>query len=609
MNYLAALCCAAAAITWDLSDLAGQRHQYPARTGSESSATVLIFAAPGCTISERARPLVEELHAEFHSGRVSLVTVIPGRWSAELLGSLKLAAGIPVLIDPDLTLTRRAAVRVTPEAVLLDARGQVRYRGRLESQGRNHVREALVELLGGKPVSRPAVAAQGCAISGLAPRVLAARPAGGSGVTGWQGVAPVLRKHCIECHQSGGAAPFSLARFADAAPRAAAIAEAVTTRRMPPWKPDPGPPHFLGERRLSPLELRALTDWNRAGAPEGDPAMTLPSPVEPPQQAIGPRLGPPGHTARMRATFPVPAGGPDLYRCFVLPSGLDQRRWVRAYEFRPGDPRAVHHALIFVDRSRAARRRDAETPEPGYPCFGVPGFLPSSALGGWAPGTGAVEYPEGSAVLLTPDSDLVLQLHYAPGGQPRSDQSEVGLYFTETPPTRRMMEVALGSRAIDIPAGAPAYRVRDHFTLPVEVMATGIIPHAHFLAKTMRGWAILPDGRRINLLTIRDWDFNWQQQYRYREPFRLPADTRLEMEFSYDNSAANPRNPSSPPRRVTWGPDSTDEMAGLHLQVTPVRAEDSEELGRALWGKMMREISRGDGADRPDRVKGSRLPE
>jgi hypothetical protein len=363
------------------------------------------------------------------------------------------------------------------------------------------------------------------------------------------------------------------------------MAEAASTRRMPPWKPDPGPPHFAGERRLSAHEIATLVQWSRAGAPEGVGAHDI---ALPPLTEW--RVGPPDRIVSLRGPFTIPAGGPDLYRCFVVPAAVDRDRWVRAFEFRPGEPRAVHHALIFIDRSGAARRRDAETPEPGYPCFGVPGFLPSASLGGWAPGTGVVTYPEGAAVRVTRDADLVFQIHYSPGGEAREDQSSVGLYFTEAAPTRRMMDIALGTRAIDIPAGTAAYRVTDHFTTPVDVIATGIIPHAHFLARTMRGWVTLPDGKRIVLLTIRDWDFNWQQQYRYREPILLPAGTRLDMEFIYDNSAANPRNPSSPPRRVVWGPDSTDEMAGLHVQITPVRNEDAEELGRALWGKLMREI-------------------
>ncbi len=104
----------------------------------------------------------------------------------------------------------------------------------------------------------------------------------------------------------------------------------------------------------------------------------------------------------------------------------------------------------------------------------------------------------------------------------------------------------------------------------------------------MKGWATLPSGERVWLIWIDDWDFDEQEQYRYVEPVALPAGTRLEMEFTYDNSVANPHNPSFPPKRVTWGAGSTDEMAGLHIQVIPDREDDLPELGRALWGKIMR---------------------
>src|SRR4051794_28736049 len=102
----------------------------------------------------------------------------------------------------------------------------------------------------------------------------------------------------------------------------------------------------------------------------------------------------------------------------------------------------------------------------------------------------------------------------------------------------------------------------------------------------MKGIARLPDGSTQCLIGIRDWDFNWQEQYRYRAPVRLPEGTRLEMEFVYDNSEENPRNPSHPPRRVQWGPGSADEMAGLHIQVLAARESDAAELAQSLWGKM-----------------------
>lgn len=400
-------------------------------------------------------------------------------------------------------------------------------------------------------------------------------------VTFTRDVAPILYQHCASCHRPGEAAPFSLLTYADAAKRAALIAKVTARRYMPPWLPEPGYGRFEGARLLSDRQIATLREWAATNAREGDSARLPPLPRFP----EGWHLSTPDLTVRMPNPFAVPADGPDLYQCFVIPLALDARKYVRAVEFRPEARRAVHHALFLLDSSGAARQHGES-----YPCFGAPGFLPSGALGGWTPGTGAVRRPEGSPATLHKGSALVMQVHYHPTGKPETDQSTLGLYFTDEPPRRQVMDIALGSRRIDIPPGERAYTVRDHFTTPVAVEAIGIIPHAHYICKEMRGWAMLPDGRKQWLLRIRDWNFNWQEQYRYAAPLELPAGTRFEMEFIYDNSEANPRNPNHPPRRVLWGPATTDEMAGLHVQVVPRDAEDAHELGQALWGKVMRMV-------------------
>lgn len=407
-------------------------------------------------------------------------------------------------------------------------------------------------------------------------------------ITFTKDVAPILHSRCVSCHRPGQVAPFSLITYEDARRRANEITAVTASRVMPPWLPAPGHVALAGERRLSQQQIDIIKKWVRAGAPEGGPAdLALPTFNEEWQ------LGRPDLVAQTAATFDIPAAGPDLYQCFVIPLSLPGDRWVRAMEFRPESRRTVHHAIVFADVSGAARKRDAEADGSGYPCFGVPGFLPTASLGGWSPGSSAVEMPEGVAAALRKGADLVVQVHYHPTGKPETDRSSVALYFSKTPPTRRLMDVALGSRLIDIPPGEARYHVRDHFTLPVDVYATGIIPHAHYICRTMRGVAVLPGGRKLTLLAIDGWDFAWQEQYKFREPVALPAGTRLEMEFVYDNSARNPRNPSSPPKRVHWGFDSTDEMAGLHVQVIPQRTEDAAELGQALWGKFMRSVGGG----------------
>ena len=510
---------------------------------------VYLFLSPSCPMSERYRPDVERLRADFPAVRFE-----------EPPGPIH-------------------GARVTPSVVVTQG-GRVRYRGRIDDRSpslgiyrapvRQDLREALEALLAGKPVPTPETAAVGCAISVSSPKQDAA-------ITFAKHVAPILFQHCAPCHRD-------LTSHQASASRAAAIAEVTRRRIMPPWKPDPGPPHFIGARRLTDAQIRLIGQWAADGAPLGSPADLPPVP----QFRDGWQLPDPDMVVRMPTPFEVPAGGDDIYTCVVVPLKLSATRYVRAFEFRPGNARVMHHALLFLDASGVARRRGTS-----YPCFGVPGFLPTASLGGWTPGFTASEYPPRTAVTLRPGMDLVLQLHYHPVGRAESDQSELALYFTDSPPTRRMMAVALGSRIIDIAPGVRRHVVRDHFTLPVPVEVTGIIPHAHYICREMRGVAILPGGKRVTLITIRDWDFNWQQHFRYAQPFTLPADTRLEMEFVYDNSDTNPRNPARPARRVQWGPDSTDEMAGLHVQVVPANDEDARELGQSLWGKIMRDLGGG----------------
>ncbi|HXK03829.1 MAG TPA: ascorbate-dependent monooxygenase [Verrucomicrobiae bacterium] len=397
-------------------------------------------------------------------------------------------------------------------------------------------------------------------------------------------VAPLLYKRCANCHHAGGVAPFALLGYADAAKRARLIAQVAAKRYMPPWLPSE--PRFQNEMKLTDAEIALLGRWAANGAPEGD-AKEAPAP---PQFADGWTLGKPDLEGAMPAEFAVPSEGLDLYQCFVIPAPSARDHWVRALDIRPGNARVVHHVILFQDTTRTARARDHGT---GYPCFGTPGFLPALGLGGWTPGFLPARNPDDMPELLHGGADLVLQIHYHPTGKPETDRTRLALYFTDQPPKRRSQDIPLSSNRIDIPPGDRTYKVTDHFTIPVDVDAIAVIPHAHYVCRSMYGYAVLPDGTRRTLLRIPEWDFNWQQQYRYKEPVRLPEDTEVFMEFTYDNSEANPRNPNHPPARVRFGPGTTDEMAGLHIQVIPVRTEDAEELSQALWGKMMRALGGG----------------
>ena len=401
-------------------------------------------------------------------------------------------------------------------------------------------------------------------------------------------IAPIIYKNCVTCHHEGEVAPFPLLRYEDVKKRATLIAEVTRKRLMPPWKPVPGYNHFADERRLTAVEIATLQRWAATGAREGNPAKLPAPPTFPTNGQDDWQLGKPDLVVTVPQPVDIPADGPDTYQCFVVPMNVPhvdvpRERYIRAVEFRPQNRRVVHHALLFTDASHVVR-------EPRYPCFGSLGLLPTQGLGGWSPGNPPITMLEGAAVPLAANSRLVAQVHYHPDGKVEHDQWSVGFYFTDNAPVRRVVDVGLASRLIDIPAGEAHYVVRAHFTTPIAVDAIGIIPHAHLLCREMRGWAIFPNGSKHWLLNLSDWDFNWQDQLRYRVPIRLPADTRIEMEFVYDNSAANPRNPHAPPQRVVHGPGTDDEMAGLHVQSIPVHMEELPELGRALWGAVMRSV-------------------
>ena len=342
---------------------------------------------------------------------------------------------------------------------------------------------------------------------------------------------------------------------------------------MPPWLPEPGHGDFVNERRLRDDEIATIAAWASHGAPQGDAA----HPPAPPVFASGWQLGTPDLVVTSEQAYTLRPGRDETFRTFVLPVPNGATRYVRGIEFRAGNDQALHHANVSLDVRRAGRRLDRADREPGFAAMPEDQVVD---VYGWSPGKVPVMEPADTAWALEEGSDLVVQLHMVPGATAQTVQPQVGLYFSATPPTRVPIVVKLESKAIDIPAGEAAHVIEDRYVLPVDVEAVSVYPHAHYLATRMEGTATLPDGRLVPLLSIPRWNIRWQDQYRYRAPVPLPRGTTLRMRFVYDNSAANPNNRFRPPRRVLWGPLSTDEMGALWLEVVPKRAGDAAILAR-----------------------------
>jgi len=395
-------------------------------------------------------------------------------------------------------------------------------------------------------------------------------------------IAPIVFKNCAVCHRPGESAPFSLLTFRDLKKHAAQVAEVTKSRFMPPWLPQAGYGEFVGERRLSDEQISLIQRWVDAGAEEGEAADLPPTPA----WRKGWQLGEPDLVIRMEQSYTLRASGRDVYRNFVIPIPLTNTRYVEAVELRPGNKRVVHHANILIDPTRSSRILDEKDSEPGFE--GMDFFSEAQRPGGyfltWVPGT--LPSVEPTPWRLDPRSSLVINMHMLPSGKDEVIEPAVGFHFTDKPAQGPLLYIFKleGDEQIDIPPGRKHFSIADDYTLPVDVEVLGVDPHAHFLGKTMQGFATLPDGTKKWLIRIDDWDFNWQDVYRFLHPVFLPKGSIVSMRYTYDNSSDNGRNPSSPPKHVVAGNSTLDEMGHLWVQF---QARDREglkllELGQAL---------------------------
>ncbi|MBI4658884.1 MAG: tetratricopeptide repeat protein [Verrucomicrobia bacterium] len=357
---------------------------------------------------------------------------------------------------------------------------------------------------------------------------------------------------------------------------------------MPPWLLEPGYGEFKDERRLSETEIRLISAWVADGAQEGNAADLPPAP----QWSEGWQLGEPDLVVTIPEAYTLPESGRDVWRTFVIPAPLQTDRYIRAMEFRPSN-KCVHHAAMRLDRTPQSRLRDERDPGPGFGGITLPDTArpPAGHMLNWLPGRSAYKSPEGLAWPFEKGADLLVQLHMQTTGKTEMVQPKIGFYFTDRPPTNHLSVFPLMVRIIDIPAGATDYKIHDSYKLPVDVQLLWINPHAHYLARQMRGWARLPDGAQRALFLIKQWDFNWQGDYSYREPVHLPKGTEVQMEYTYDNSANNPSNPNSPSQRVQFGQQSTDEMGELWLQVLTRNRRDRLVLENDFQLKTLEEMT------------------
>ena len=453
-----------------------------------------------------------------------------------------------------------------------------------ESPNRNATAGSIVLALVATIFSFAAPTANG----GVDPLPNAGKSTGPTSLTYNRDIAPIVYKQCSGCHRPGQAAPFQLITYADAKKHASEIAKVTASGYMPPWLPEPGYGKFKNERHLSPEELGAIQRWIAAGAIEGKPG-DLPTK---PTWNDDWQLGKPDLVVEVPA-YTLPAEGKDIYRNLVAAIPITERQFVKAVEFQTDNRKVVHHAFIEIDQTRHSRQRAEKEQPPGFDGMEGPEsmVMPGGQLLGWQPGKVPSENPDGLAWILNPKTDLILQLHMNPSGKPEAVKARAGFHFSSTPPTNSTFRLHLTALELDIPSGVSNYLAEQSYTLPVDASAVRVGAHAHYLARDIHGFATLPDGRREELIWIKNWDFKWQGDYGYVAPVALPKGSKVTMQITYDNTTNNVRNPNHPPKRVQFGMQSTDEMGELYFQILPGNAQDYmvlvQDYSRYFFGVTM----------------------
>ena len=418
-------------------------------------------------------------------------------------------------------------------------------------------------------------------------------------------VAPILYKNCTGCHRPGEIGPMSLLTYDDVRPRAKDIRDKVADGVMPPWHADKSHGKFANDRSLSDEDRATLLRWANNGAPKGDDNDLPPIP----KYVDGWTLGQPDAVIQMPVDYKVPADGFVEYEYFEMPTNFTEDKWIQGIEVRPGARAVVHHVIVTARPPQPERRAggftfakgmdiphgqtgaDAAAAKPVDTTHGPrQGLFPApqrlgAFIGGFAPGTSAFNLEPGSAILLRAGSTIVLQMHYTTNGKEAIDRTKVGLFFAKQPPEREVRLGTLINGQLKIPAGEKDYSISADMTTLADVSLRSLLPHTHLRGRSWEYSAIYPDGRTEVILSVPKYDFNWQTEYVFAQPLKLPKGTRIHAVAHYDNSASNKSNPD-PTLDVAWGDQTWEEMmfTGITYSIDGVKPGENLQLNLGRGG-------------------------
>jgi hypothetical protein len=502
---------------------------------SDMKAVVLMAEGTGCEASRAAVPGLKALRDQYPTQGVAVLMIdsnLPDTSAAVVKEAADQGIDMPILLDDTQLVGEALGLRRNGEVLVINPQGwKLAYRGPVSNAG-----DAVAALVNGQPVKTAKVetptSGKSCAIA-MPERD---KQAAHAKISYSKTIAPLLIDNCVTCHRAGGIGPWQMTSYDMVKGFAPMIREVVRTQRMPPWHADPHYQAFSNDRSLSKDEVKTLVHWIEAGAPRGsggDPLAEL--------KRTWPewQLGEPDLIVEI-PSFDVPATGTIPYQMPSVVNPLDHDVWVRAVDFLPGDRTVLHHIIATMGSDAA-------------------GIREGGSLGGYVPGAGPMVLPTETGILMKKDAKFFFQMHYTATGKPARDVSRMGLYFRKDAPQYQFRSAVMAKPSLKIPANTKAHTESASRTFDRDIIVYSLLPHSHFRGKASNFVATYPDGTQETLLSVPNYDFNWQTTYELATPKRLPAGTKITHSTTWDNSSQNKANPD-PNREVPWGQQTWDEM-------------------------------------------------
>ena len=518
---------------------------------SDAKAVVIMVHGNGCPIVRNTLPGLKEIRDRYRDQGVEFLLINPNLQDGRndvASEAAEFGIDFPILIDETQLIGESLGVIRTADVFVIDPKSwNLVYRGPVDDRlaygaqrpaaGKPYLTDALDAILAGKPVALAQAEALGCIVN-LPERD---RRDAHAKISYSGRIAPLLADRCAACHREGGVAPWAMSGYDKVRGFAPMIREVIRTKRMPPWHADPHYGSFVSDRSISNEDAKTLVHWIEAGAPRGkgpDPLAALDT------RWSEWTLGKPDLIVEVPA-YEVPATGVVSYQYPVARNPLGRDVWIRAIEILPGNRSVVHHVLAGIDDPNNGERR------------AIRGQI--GELGGYAPGKNAALYPPDTGIFLRKEANFRFQMHYTPNGRAITDVTRVGYYFYDKPPKHTLEMAMILDASLEIPAHAKAHSQSLEQVFDRDVMLYSLLPHAHLRGRAARFTAHYPDGSQEILLSVPKYDFNWQPLYVLNPSKLIPANTRVVLDMTWDNSAQNPANPD-PTQVVRWGDQTWEEM-------------------------------------------------